>query len=429
VPGVIRILTTTDLIGSVFPQPTSFGALPGTAALQDTVDRLRAEQPGSLWIDTGDLAQGSPLGSLSDGTWGFLAVGELDIDLGVIGNHELDWGLDHLHRWSTELGFGLLAANADLGFPATAVRSVAGRTVGVVGLTYPRMPELHPDVAVHADPAGLVRRHAAELRAQGCDVVVLAVHDGVDRVVADGRPAVDTERIERFCRDLDGAVDLVLGGHSLVRHVGEPAGVPFLQPWPFGTHVGVADIHPDGTVELSDVEVAGGRRRDGPGTNAHAALAAEVVGALDRPLVNTLDGRTELAALVAEGVLADDPDADLVAVAHNDLWNQAPVDGVLAYLPAGPVSREQVVRLTPLTGARSAWGGQLTAATLPTAEAEEIVERLRPAGVARRPGPRAHTTLVLPPFQAMRLAPGAPWRPAAVTWRAGLLRALAGTGR
>lgn len=425
-PGIVRVLTTTDLIGSVFPQPTSYGRLPGAAALQDTVDRLRAERRGSLWIDTGDLAQGSPLGALTDGAWGFLALRDLDVDVATVGNHELDWGLDHLHRWSSELRFGLLAANADLGFPATTIRRVAGRTVGIVGLTYPRMPTLHPEVEVDADPARLVRTLTAELRGDGCEVVVLAMHDGVDRVVRDGRPAVGAGRIERFCADLDGCVDLVLGGHTLVRHVGEPAGLPYVQPWPFGLQLGVADLHPDGRVETFTVDVDGDRCWDGPGASAYAALTSEIVGALDAPLVNGLDGRTELSAFVAGGVLACDPSVDLVAVAHNDLWNQAPVDGVLAHLPAGPVSRAQILRLTPLTGARSAWGGQLVAATLPTPEAERVVAALAPAGVARRPGSRPETTLVLPPFHAGRLGPGHPWRPVSVSWREGLVRALSG---
>ena len=109
--GAVRILTTNDFVGSFFPQPTSYGRLPGAAALQATVDDLRTEAGGGLWIDTGDLAQGSALGALSDGVWPFLALRELSIDVAVAGNHELDWGAAHLRRWGAELPFPLLAAN------------------------------------------------------------------------------------------------------------------------------------------------------------------------------------------------------------------------------------------------------------------------------------------------------------------------------
>ena len=113
----MRVVATNDFVGSFFPQATSYGTLPGAAALQATVDDLRTDAGGAAWIDTGDLAQGSALGALSDGAWPFLALRALSIDVAVVGNHELDWGAEHLRRWGAELPFGLLAANLP-GFPA-----------------------------------------------------------------------------------------------------------------------------------------------------------------------------------------------------------------------------------------------------------------------------------------------------------------------
>ena len=88
----MRIVTTNDFVASFFPQATSYGRLPGAAALRATVDDLRTQAGGGFWIDTGDLAQGSALGALSDGVWPFLALRELSIDVAAAGNHELDWG-------------------------------------------------------------------------------------------------------------------------------------------------------------------------------------------------------------------------------------------------------------------------------------------------------------------------------------------------
>ena len=173
----MRIVTTNDFVGSFFPQATSYGRLPGAAALQATVDGLRTEAGGGLWIDTGDLAQGSALGALSDGAWPFLALRELTVDVAVAGNHELDWGAEHLRRWGAELPFPLLAANLPVGLPAT--RMLPGG-VGVIGLSLPGMDELHPGLAADPDPAGAAVALAAELRAAGAVRVVLALHDGVD---------------------------------------------------------------------------------------------------------------------------------------------------------------------------------------------------------------------------------------------------------
>jgi 2',3'-cyclic-nucleotide 2'-phosphodiesterase (5'-nucleotidase family) len=277
----VRVVTTNDFVASFFPQATSYGALPGAAALRITVEDLRTEAGDALWIDTGDLAQGSALGALSDGAWPFLALRELSIDVAVVGNHELDWGAAHLRRWSAELPFSLLAANLRLSFPATRLLSADGRAVGVIGLSLPAMATMHPGVPAHPDPAGMVVEHATELRTQGARHVVLALHDGVH--APPGADAV-TERMQALCERLRGSVDLVLGGHTLSCYAGSLAGVPFLQPWAFGSQVGVADLHDDGCVQLRLVDVGSARPWTGAGAGAQAKLAAEVAGRLERSL-------------------------------------------------------------------------------------------------------------------------------------------------
>ena len=162
-----RIVTTNDFIASFFPQPTSWGWLAGGAALEQAVADLRTQAGDGLWIDTGDFSQGSALGALSDGAWPFLALRSLSIDIAVAGNHELDWGRQHLARWAPELPFPLLAGNADLDLGAAELRTVAGRAVGVIGLTLPGLAALHPGIAVAPDTASVVTDLAADLRARG----------------------------------------------------------------------------------------------------------------------------------------------------------------------------------------------------------------------------------------------------------------------
>jgi hypothetical protein len=430
----VRILTTNDFVGSFFPQPTSYGGLPGAAALQATVDDLRTEAGGGFWIDTGDLAQGSALGALSDGVWPFLALRELSIDVAVAGNHELDWGADHLRRWSAELPFPLLAANLPLGLPGTKMLSADGRAVGVIGVSLPAMQEMHPEVTADPDPAAIVAEHAAELRAEGARQVVLALHDGVDPLP--GGAAVATERMEALCEGLRGSVDLVLGGHTLTCHAGPLAGVPFLQPWAFGSQVGVADLHEDGSVELRLVDAGPARAWTGAGAGAQAALEAEVVGRLERPLQQAAGRASTLAQAVGEGVLRVDDRLDRVYIGPGDLWNQPARDGVDAFLDAGDVTLAQVLRLTPFSGARSAWGGQLVGTELPAAEAERATAALMKApggpvatGTVATRGPRSAETLALSPYSAAAanraLGREHDWQPVATTLRDGLMAAVA----
>jgi hypothetical protein len=402
----LRILTTNDFVGSFFPQATSWGTLPGGAGLAAAVADLRDE--ATLWIDTGDVAQGAALGALSDGTWGFRAMGELPVDVGVVGNHELDWGLEHLRRCARELPFPLLAANADLGMPATRLVPAGDIAVGVIGLTTRDLPALHPGMRVH--PAS-VEALAADLRRDGADRVVLALHDGPH---------------EALCTSVRGHVDLVLGGHTLGCVAGRVAGVPFLQPWPCGSQVGVADLHDDGGVELRLVDVTEPRAWLGPGAAAQAALEAEVVGHLDAPLGQAAGGRGTLGAAIGAGLLRAQP--ELAACAGTgDVWTQAARDGLHAHLPAGDVTRAQVLRATPLTGGRSAWGGQLVAAELDAAEADSVLAALGHAGVVAREHGRAGLLALAPHRVAAATAAidrDPSWAPLAATWRDALLAAV-----
>ena len=398
----MRVVTTNDFVGSFFPQATSYGRLPGATALVSTVEALEG-----IWVDTGDLAQGSALGAVTDGAWPFEALRRLPIDVSVVGNHELDWGMDDLRRRSAELPFELLAANLP-GFPAT---QRFGDTA-VIGLTLPAMEMMHPGVST--EPVD-VRGIAADLRSDGARHVVLAVHDGVDAPGATGR-------MESLCAGLRGAVDLVLGGHTLQCFAGELAGVPFLQPWAFGGQVGVADLHDD-HVALRLVDVAGEQPFTAPG---QAELEAEIVGRLDRPL-SSRGGDSTLAAAIA-GSLLDE--ADAVYLGPGDLWNQPARDGIHAHLPAGDVTMAQVLRLTPLTGARSVWGGQLVTASGATDVPGALTSRpTYPGGPPTGGTTAGHgDTVLLTTFQAhladLTLGTRHDWRPVASTLRDALLKAV-----
>jgi 2',3'-cyclic-nucleotide 2'-phosphodiesterase (5'-nucleotidase family) len=431
--GGVRILTTNDFIGSFFPQPTSYGELPGAAGLENAVTDLRTESGGALWIDSGDFSQGSALGALSDGTWPFLAMRELSVDVAVAGNHELDWGREHLRRWARELPFPLLAANADLGLPPSELVSIDGREVGVIGLTVPDLPSLHPGIGVHAEPPALVAELAAGLRRDGATHVVLALHDGVDPLPSASGTAVSIDRVAALCAQVRGSVDLVVGGHTLHSHVGVLGGVPFLQPWPFGSQVGVADLLDDGHVELRLADVTEARSWTAPGAQIQAALEADVVGRLGRSLYQAPGRDVSLARAVADGLLQVDDRIDATYM-PGDLWNQAARDGVHALLGAGEVTMAQVLRLTPFTGARSAWGGQLVAAELSVADAERVTHALagadpaRPGAAARRPRRGPAVAVALAPYAVAAanraLARDVEWQPIGSTWRDALLAAV-----
>src|SRR3712207_572028 len=107
----LRVVATHDFCCSYSPSPTSYGSLPGGEGLRRTVDRLR-EQGLTVRADGGDFAAPGALATLSDGEAGFEAAADLGIDVGVVGNHEFDWGIEHLRSHAPKVGFPVLCANA-----------------------------------------------------------------------------------------------------------------------------------------------------------------------------------------------------------------------------------------------------------------------------------------------------------------------------
>src|ERR671917_438364 len=122
----LRIVATHDFCCAYPPSPTSYGSLPGGEGLRNTVDALRAQGP-VVRADAGDFA----------------APADLGIDVSVVGNHEFEWGVEHLRAQAPKTEFPLLCANApEVGLPSTALVETGGGVVGFVGLTCPD-PEVY----------------------------------------------------------------------------------------------------------------------------------------------------------------------------------------------------------------------------------------------------------------------------------------------
>lgn len=346
----MQVVVTTDFFGSFWPHQTSYGALPGAHALIDTVERLRSEDPATIWIDTGDFAQGGPLAPIGTPTTVFEAVGrELPIDVAGVGNHELDWGIEGLREGAGHLDFPMLCANADLGLTPTAVLETADGEVGVIGLTLPGLSALHHWFdQPQPDAAATAREHAERLRAAGVRYVIVALHDGVDFTFwSDGiRP--DYSRMAAFCRRISDVVDAVAGGHTLGRWFGEMEGVAFLQPWAYGAEIGVARLTPDGARDVRGVVPAPGR----PWTGLGSALLDDdglddPIAVLDAPAKARPGFDRTLPDLVADAIRsATGADIGLCFVPELQT-SQPPIDGTIAFLPAGPVTRSSLLRLFP----------------------------------------------------------------------------------
>ena len=340
----LRVVATHDFCCAYPPSPTSYGSLPGGEGLKKMVDALKEQGP-TVRADGGDFAAPGALATLSDGKAGFAAAADLGIDVGVVGNHEFEWGVEHLRAHAPETGFPLLCANAtEVGLLPRALVETEGGVVGFVGLTCPD-PEVYVSApGLDPDLAGVAIRHTEELREAGAQWVVALLHDGVDWRFGGEGYEVHPERFSEVCRPWAHAVDAIFASHTLGRWIGRVEGTPVVQPWPFGAELGVVELELGEKPNAYCVTPETGRRWGGAGRELLDEASTRVLGELAEPLSSRSGGPAPLADFFARALREA---TDTHAAAVDMLASQPPVDGVLSYLPAGPVTEADVLRLYP----------------------------------------------------------------------------------
>lgn len=129
----------------------------------------------------------------------------LGYDAATVGNHDFDYGLDHLDRTLADATWPVVSSNAllTLGAEPAADRTLlppaaildremideAGQPhrlrIGVLGLLPPQVPVWNRAVLGDRlqvrDIAEAAAGHLAALRAEGCDLVVALCHSGIAR--------------------------------------------------------------------------------------------------------------------------------------------------------------------------------------------------------------------------------------------------------
>lgn len=221
----------------------------GAAALDAHLDRAERSHPGrTIRVHAGDMVGASPLlSSYFHDEPTIRATNLMDFDVGTLGNHEFDEGGDELtrllrggqrsdgrqfkrdatgRRTNTSapdfagVDFPYIAANTvdreeRLQLPPTRVIERAGVKVGFIGVTTTATPNHVLDDYTERfdwlDISDTVNRHAAELRNQGVEAIVVLAHSGA---YADGDSGAAAGEIIDEAREMTGAVDVVIAGHT-----------------------------------------------------------------------------------------------------------------------------------------------------------------------------------------------------------------------
>lgn len=239
----VRLLHYSD-IENATDNPERIGRL--TNCLRERRD------DATLVCGTGDTIAPSALSMETGGEHVLPFFEAVTPDYSVIGNHDLDNGLDELGTIIDRSPQTWLAANLhegddlfadDRGVRSTAITSVEGASgpeqIGLVGVTDPVTLDGH----VHAEELTVTDPVAA------VEAVVPALVGDVDHVVVLSHAGHRDDEIAR----LDG-VDLVLGGHDHERRNDVVDGTPVVHPGERGGLVSDTELAGDTpTVTLRDV--------------------------------------------------------------------------------------------------------------------------------------------------------------------------------
>jgi 5'-nucleotidase/UDP-sugar diphosphatase len=183
---ILTILHTSEHHGQVLPiermgRPREAG-MAGRATL---LERIRKEQPAVVVLDSGDLLIGTPLSSVFRGEPDIKAMNLIGYGAMGAGNHEFDFGLDHLRTMQGLAAFPILCSNlagrnVELPCREFTILRAGDLSIGLVGLLGRRnFPDTFNREVVRIlelrDPIETTRRLAHELKQERRADVVLAI--------------------------------------------------------------------------------------------------------------------------------------------------------------------------------------------------------------------------------------------------------------
>ncbi|MGR6502741.1 bifunctional 2',3'-cyclic-nucleotide 2'-phosphodiesterase/3'-nucleotidase [Shewanella sp. Koi 1] len=353
----LRVLETTDLHTNIMDFNYYSGKEDPTIGLARTASLIHAarkEAKNSVLVDNGDLLQGSPMGDymakvglqMGDVHPAYKAMNLLDYEVGNIGNHEFNYGLDFLNKSLHGAEFPYINANVycadDKGcwndvkkgehlftpyiIKEKQIVDSEGNNqtikIGYIGFVPPQIllwdkQNLTGKVTVE-DIVATAKKYVPEMKAKGADLIIAIPHSGIGSTENPGDPMA--ENATYALTYVDG-INAILFGHSHsifpdAKYADLPNtdvtkgllnGVPAVMPGRWGDNLGVVDFKLE--------------RKDGKWSVLSATTKARPIydGATKTPLVEADAAIHDAVAAEHQGTLAfvDEP----IGVAAADMYS------------------------------------------------------------------------------------------------------------
>jgi 5'-nucleotidase len=226
----IQIIATNDFHGRILDE----GAQAGAAKLAGAVDALRAAKPNTVFAAAGDLIGASTFESFIQNDKPTIdALNAAGLEVSAVGNHELDQGYDDLvnrvmadydadtnpqggAEWEYIAANLKMRATGEPAVPATWIKEFGDVQVGFVGAVTEDLPTLvSPTGIADIRVDGIVQSvntEAANLVAEGADLVVMLVHEGAPSTTCSTMD--DSGTWANIINSISPDVDAIVSGHT-----------------------------------------------------------------------------------------------------------------------------------------------------------------------------------------------------------------------
>ncbi|HHG3404270.1 TPA: 2',3'-cyclic-nucleotide 2'-phosphodiesterase [Vibrio parahaemolyticus] len=362
----LRIIETTDIHTNVMDydyykdQPSQQIGLSRAATL---VKQAKSEVENSVLVDNGDLIQGSPMGDYmaAKGIQAgevhpvYKAMNQLHYDVGNIGNHEFNYGLDFLQNTLAGANFPYINANVfdkktgEHYFQPYLIKTHSFKDtdgeihqvkVGYIGFVPPQImvwdkKNLEGNV-VAKDIKETAEKLIPQMKKEGADIIVAIPHSGVST----DPYKLGAENSVYYLTQVKG-IDAIAFGHShavfpgkgfenlqgVDNNKGTINDVTAVMPGRWGSHVGVIDLiieQKDGQWKVVEGQSEARPIFDKAAKKSLAEADQGIIKALEddhkgtREFVNQPIGKANDVMYSFLALVQDDPTIQIVNLAQKD---------------------------------------------------------------------------------------------------------------
>lgn len=242
--NVVDIISFNDFHGNVAEDASESGKNLGMAKLARAVNDAVTQNPNTIVVSGGDNYQGTAISNLTYGAPVSEMMKYMNVLASAVGNHEFDWGAEHMAKWAEDGNFTFLASNIynkKTGKPVEwakpyLIAEKGGIKVALIGLAHPDTTTLAKaefvgefefrDVAASAQE--WIDYLNAGKAAEGIpDVIIALTH--LDSA-QDSKTKEITGTAAELCKKVKG-LDGVISAHSHMTVSGKVNDVPVVQAY------------------------------------------------------------------------------------------------------------------------------------------------------------------------------------------------------